>query len=61
MAQTAGRGPHDEVQAAVAVGRHRSGHAPPPLTPDYLNDVEREHAQAVQHHAQANQRLDQRG
>ena len=46
MAQTAGRGPLDEVYAADAVGRHRSRHAPPLLTPDYFNDVEREHAQA---------------
>jgi hypothetical protein len=45
MAQTAGRGPLDEVYAADAVGRHRSRHAPPLLTPDYLSDVEREHAQ----------------
>jgi uncharacterized protein YodC (DUF2158 family) len=59
MAQTAGRGPLDEVCAPGAVGRHRSRDAPPLLSSDYLNDVEPEHAQAVQRLAQANQRLDQ--
>jgi uncharacterized protein (DUF3084 family) len=28
-------------------------------SPEYVKHVEQEHAQAVQHHAQANQRLDQ--
>ena len=40
-----GRGPINEVDAADAVGRHRSRHVSLLLTPHYLNHVEREHAQ----------------